>query len=150
MPLKWEKGLKRVNLELHWKQERGISGWGCPCCNIWEPHIWDERIWKLRVNCRADIRVTKGCLFNISMEKTKARGMDINKYQKVFVLCHQVKCVGCPVAVQLLHAQTLQVKPTSRYAPLRDMELAVKLLTEGGKTAPRGWKVYIWKLVHQS
>uniref|UniRef100_A0A8B9X544 Myosin light chain kinase n=1 Tax=Bos mutus grunniens TaxID=30521 RepID=A0A8B9X544_BOSMU len=42
----------------------------------------------------------------------------------------RVKCVGRPVAVQLLHAQTLQVKPSSRHAPLRDMELAVKPLTE--------------------
>lgn len=102
------------------------------------------------MNCRAGIRMAKGCLFNISMEKTKAHGVDSNQYQKVFVLCHQVKCVGRPVAVQLLHAQTLQVKPSSRHAPLRDMELAVKPLTEGDKTTPRGWKAYIWKLVHQS
>ena len=47
--------------------------------------------------------------------------MGINQYQRVSVLCHQVKYVRRPVAVQLLHAQTLQVKPTSRHAPLRDM-----------------------------
>lgn len=77
--------------------------------------------------------------------------MGINQYQRVSVLCHQVKYVRRPVAVQLLHAQTLQVKPTSRHAPLRDMmELAVKPLTEGDKTTPRGWKACIWKLVHQS
>lgn len=46
----------------------GISGWGCPCHNVWEPHVWNERIWKLQVNCRADVRVTKGMLFNISLE----------------------------------------------------------------------------------
>ena len=87
--------------------------------------------------------MAKGCLFNISMEKTKAHGVDSNQYQKVFVLCHQVKCVGRPVAVQLLHAQTLQVKPSSRHAPLRDMELAVKPLTEG-EVHPKGDQSWVF------
>lgn len=53
-----QKGL----IESCTKNRRGeLVGEGCPCHNVWEPHVWNERIWKLQVNCRADVRVTKGC-----------------------------------------------------------------------------------------